>query len=483
MAASSSDELGVEHAFRSAAPAIAAYCRRRLGNGHDAADAVQETFLKAWQRIDQLERPGSMDAWLRAIARNVCTDVERQRARLRPVDVAEVAHVDVWRDDVDAEPLLDPVVLDAAIRRLTPRHRTIIELREISGLTYEQIAQRERLNVASVKSVLWRARSALRREYALVAAAALQVWLAFVVRVPRVLRRAGATASRVATSDGGVDRVMTAGPTSVAAVAVGAVTWVASVTGAPAAAASIVVPPPHSATVVAAAAALAEDETAPVAPVVKQKSVVVESVEVVVAEARPAEDVVVDRSRRRDADPVEVALEDEAPTSSVHAAPAVAEEPEGEPDPLVAATADPEAEPEVVVVDDPEVVAPEPAVEHGRHRGHEPVVRADDPVPPVEDAPGNRDHEDHGPPATPPGHVDEPVDDAPGNRDHEDHGPPATPPGQVDERVDDAPGNRVDEAHPPPGRDDPPPAPAPPADPPGHDHEPQTGRHASVVSD
>jgi hypothetical protein len=62
---------------------------------------------------------------------------------------------------------VDGELVNRALHRLSPRHRHVIAMREGSGWTYQQIAAHEGVGVGTVESLLWRARQALRREFAL----------------------------------------------------------------------------------------------------------------------------------------------------------------------------------------------------------------------------------------------------------------------------------------------------------------------------
>ncbi|MCU1375489.1 MAG: polymerase, sigma-24 subunit, subfamily, partial [Actinomycetia bacterium] len=146
-------------------PRILRHCQNRIGRD-DAPDAAQEAFLRAWRSLDGFGGDGRVYPWLRTIATNVCIDTLRRRGRSVPVAEVEVPVVD---DGVDLSWLaVHTEAMTAALARLSERHRSVLQLREYEGWTYERIAEHEELDLSAVKSLLWRARQSLRREFLLV---------------------------------------------------------------------------------------------------------------------------------------------------------------------------------------------------------------------------------------------------------------------------------------------------------------------------
>jgi RNA polymerase sigma-70 factor (ECF subfamily) len=141
------------------------HCYRMLGSLQDAEDRLQETLLRAWQRLGSFERRSSLKTWLYRIATNACLDEIDRRPR-RP-DL-----VDPFPDDRVTEPLADPAARYAhregmelafltAIQRLPGRQRAVLILRDVLGWTAPEAAELLETTTAAVNSALQRARAAL----------------------------------------------------------------------------------------------------------------------------------------------------------------------------------------------------------------------------------------------------------------------------------------------------------------------------------
>ena len=112
-----------------------------MGNAHDAEDLTQETFLRAWSRLDSF-RPGTnLRAWLLRIAANAALDVHRRRGR--------VGFVPLDRDPIGAadspghglETAERDALLAAALAQLTEMTRMVFHLRVQEDLSFREIAQ------------------------------------------------------------------------------------------------------------------------------------------------------------------------------------------------------------------------------------------------------------------------------------------------------------------------------------------------------
>jgi RNA polymerase sigma-70 factor (ECF subfamily) len=141
------------------------YAYRMLGDADDADDIKQETFLKAYRALPTFRGDCSLLTWLLKIASNLCRDRIKSRSRRSEVELAPEVEADLTATgDFGADPahLLEKKdLLQTANRVLTglpDMQREMIVLRDVEGLSYQQIAELQGCSVASVKLRLFRAR-------------------------------------------------------------------------------------------------------------------------------------------------------------------------------------------------------------------------------------------------------------------------------------------------------------------------------------
>lgn len=141
-------------------PRLVGLCTQWLnGDRHLAEDIAQEALVRAYRHLREDERPLRLRAWLDTTARNACIDEHR---RHRAVPMAELPDAPA---DGDGEPRLPDTSLRRAWGRLEDRQRTALRLRELDGRSYREIAAVLGITLAATQGLIWRARSALRREY------------------------------------------------------------------------------------------------------------------------------------------------------------------------------------------------------------------------------------------------------------------------------------------------------------------------------
>ncbi|MCI0342981.1 MAG: sigma-70 family RNA polymerase sigma factor [Planctomycetales bacterium] len=157
---------------------------RLLGDAEAARDAAQETFLKAWQALPRFEQRAMFSTWIYRIAINVSLS-RRRSDRAHPDRKALPLETGSDPEGEEAEPrrIPEPVSRDGnpgaalegeearqavtrAIAALDPDFRTTIVMRDIQGLSYEEIAETLGIPVGTVRSRIHRGREMLREALA-----------------------------------------------------------------------------------------------------------------------------------------------------------------------------------------------------------------------------------------------------------------------------------------------------------------------------
>jgi RNA polymerase sigma-70 factor (ECF subfamily) len=166
---------------------LLAHCYRMLGSAHDAEDAVQETYLRAWRGYQDFESRSSVRTWLYRIATNAClTALAHSSRRVLPSGIGARA------DDPRAEPELAPEVawlqaipdawvstvddpaalvasreslrlaLVASLQHLPAQQRAVLLLRDVLAFPAAEVATMLDVSVTAVKSALQRARTRMK---------------------------------------------------------------------------------------------------------------------------------------------------------------------------------------------------------------------------------------------------------------------------------------------------------------------------------
>jgi RNA polymerase sigma-70 factor (ECF subfamily) len=132
------------------------FCVRRLNNEDEAADAVQDTFLRAWLALREGAEVRHPLPWLLTIADNVCVSRFRARgARIATTELFPETRVEA------AETAGDVTSLVAALRKLPERQRRALLGHELQGYSYDEIGAELGVSRASVAGLINRGRSAV----------------------------------------------------------------------------------------------------------------------------------------------------------------------------------------------------------------------------------------------------------------------------------------------------------------------------------
>jgi RNA polymerase sigma factor (sigma-70 family) len=139
-------------------PMVLGVCRRILISPHDADDAFQAIFLVLARKAARLRAPDRLGPWLHGVATRVARKARKRAARHRHEALTEYPA----RERREAEWSDVRPILDAELGRLPPRHRDVLVLCLLEGLSAEEAAHRLGCPVGTVKSRLARGRQSLR---------------------------------------------------------------------------------------------------------------------------------------------------------------------------------------------------------------------------------------------------------------------------------------------------------------------------------
>lgn len=144
-------------------------------NREDAEDVLQETFLKAYEHLDQFQGNSKFYTWVVRIAVNQALMKLRKRRSDRSVSLDEgidtgedtvVREIAAWDENPEQRYSREELgsILDEAVESLSPPYRTVFVLRDIEELSTEETAEALDLSIPAVKSRLLRARLQLREK-------------------------------------------------------------------------------------------------------------------------------------------------------------------------------------------------------------------------------------------------------------------------------------------------------------------------------
>ena len=155
-------ELAIAELYREYhRPLLSLIVRQTGGDRQWAEDVVQETMIRAWRSIDQLDPDaGSLLPWLATVARRIVID-DRRRKGARPPEAGEGA-LETLQSADGMEELLRTVVVTEALKALTPAHREVLNATILSDRTVNEAAGVLGVPVGTVKSRVYYAIRALR---------------------------------------------------------------------------------------------------------------------------------------------------------------------------------------------------------------------------------------------------------------------------------------------------------------------------------
>ncbi len=146
-----------------------------LRHQDDALDVVQDAFIKAHKYLDKFEGNSSFYTWLYRIVMNLAIDHMRKHRRVKPVELDE-QHLDGTAGDDSLLPkilggnpgraLMDKEIrarIDQALSELSENHRSVLVMRELEGMSYEEMAQAMNCSKGTIMSRLFHARKNMQK--------------------------------------------------------------------------------------------------------------------------------------------------------------------------------------------------------------------------------------------------------------------------------------------------------------------------------
>lgn len=170
------DEKAFRELFDSYFPKLYRYALARLDGQHDeAVEVVQQTFCKAFERLDSYRGDGSLYGWMCRILRNTILDLYRRRGRELPrvTLIEDRGGIRQILDTLAASELEQPEALaarsdvirliQATMDRLPGHYGDVLEWKYVDGLSVKNIAERMDIGPKAAESLLTRARVAFRK--------------------------------------------------------------------------------------------------------------------------------------------------------------------------------------------------------------------------------------------------------------------------------------------------------------------------------
>ncbi len=168
--AKAGDTTAFEHLVACYQRKVVGVAWRLLGNQEDARDAAQETFLKAYKYLKSFDGEQDFSGWLYRITVNACRDIARKRRSAEQFTSFEVENEAgnfdrlASRDDVEAQAIKaqERALVLEALKTLSEKERSAIVLRDLEGLTTEEVAHILGSSQTTVRSQISSARSKIR---------------------------------------------------------------------------------------------------------------------------------------------------------------------------------------------------------------------------------------------------------------------------------------------------------------------------------
>ena len=157
-AAGSGDLAAFDNLMRRHERLVLVTALRLLGNLADAQDASQEVFLRLYRHLGKLESERAVASWLYRVTVNVCHDARRRRPASAPVEDAAALAAEGADPQQNAAEAERRRALAMSLRVLSEKERAALVLRDLEGLSTEEVARALGSSEATVRSQISKAR-------------------------------------------------------------------------------------------------------------------------------------------------------------------------------------------------------------------------------------------------------------------------------------------------------------------------------------
>ncbi|MFC5603639.1 RNA polymerase sigma factor [Sporosarcina koreensis] len=128
-----------------------------MKNEHDAVDVVQETIIKAYEKINTLKEPAHFKTWLIKIVINTCLSKLKRSEKLIHIDEKHLASLQIMTTDISLK-----LTLQNLIEQLTNEEKNVILLHFYQGYTFKETSELLEMPLGTAKSICYRALKKLR---------------------------------------------------------------------------------------------------------------------------------------------------------------------------------------------------------------------------------------------------------------------------------------------------------------------------------
>ncbi|MEM6796766.1 MAG: RNA polymerase sigma factor [Acidobacteriota bacterium] len=164
-AAQQGDVSAFEQLYRMHCGRVYALCLRLCGEASEAEEMCQESFVRAWQKLDTYRGGSAFSSWLHRLTVNVVLGSWRAKGRYRQRVVSLGEASDLEEPAAERRRVGLAVDLERAVAALPRGARTVFVLHDVEGLLHREIAQLTGLAVGTCKTQLHRARKLLRSSF------------------------------------------------------------------------------------------------------------------------------------------------------------------------------------------------------------------------------------------------------------------------------------------------------------------------------